>query len=74
MNGLSDRTHHQQHDSKRTAPERLTYTLNAAAHASGLSCSTLYRHAAAGRLRLIRVQGRTLVDAASLRALLGVPT
>ncbi|MDI3309537.1 MAG: helix-turn-helix domain-containing protein [Acetobacteraceae bacterium] len=41
-----------------------------ASAACGLSRSTLYRHAAAGRLRLVRVGGRTLVDAASLRALL----
>ena len=53
-------------------PEPLTYTLNAAAAASGLSRSTLYRHAAAGKLRLVKVGGRTLVDANSLRALVGV--
>lgn len=47
----------------------LSYTLNGAAAASGLSRSTLYRHAEAGRLRLVRVGGRTLVDATSLRAL-----
>ena len=52
-----------------TAP--LTHTLNDAAHITGLSRSTLYRHAAAGSLRLVRVGGRTLVDAASLRALVG---
>ena len=49
----------------------LTYTLNGASAASGLSRSTLYRHAAARRLRLVKVGGRTLVDAASLRALVG---
>jgi excisionase family DNA binding protein len=49
----------------------LAYTLNSAAAASGLSRSTLYRHAAAGRLRLVKVGGRTLVDAASLRSLVG---
>ena len=50
----------------------LTHSLNDAAHITGLSRSTLYRHAAAGRLRLVRVGGRTLVCAASLRALVGV--
>lgn len=62
-----------------TAPRRanppasapISYTLRAAAAASGLSRSSLYRHAAAGRLRLVRVGGRRLVDAASLRALVG---
>jgi excisionase family DNA binding protein len=56
--------------SRSAAP--LTYTLNEACRISGLSRSTLYRHAEAARLRLVRVGGRTLVDAASLRALLGV--
>ena len=49
----------------------LTHTLNDAAQITGLSRSTLYRHAASGRLRLVKVGGRTLVDAASLRALVG---
>lgn len=49
----------------------LTHTLNDAARITGLSRSTLYRHAAANRLRLVKVGGRTLVDAASLRALVG---
>ena len=57
-----------QHD--RAAP--LTHTLNAAAQLTGLSRSTLYRHAAAGALRLVKVGGRTLVDADSLRALVSV--
>jgi excisionase family DNA binding protein len=55
-----------------TAPSPITYNLNDAARITGLSRSTLYRHAAAGRLRLLKCGGRTLVDAASLRALLGV--
>ena len=56
----------------RLQAEALTYTVNDASRACGLSRSTLYRHAAAGRLRLLRVGGRTLVDASSLRTLLGV--
>ena len=48
----------------------LTYTLGHAAQITGLSISTLYRHAAAKRLRLTKVGGRTLVDARSLRQLL----
>jgi excisionase family DNA binding protein len=50
----------------------ITHTLNDAALITGLSRSTLYRHEKAGRLRMVRVGGRTLVDAASLRALVGV--
>lgn len=57
---------------RRASPEPLTYTLNDAARVSGLSRATLYRRAAEGLLKLTRVGGRTLVDAASLRALLGV--
>jgi excisionase family DNA binding protein len=50
----------------------ITHTINDAAHITGLSRSTLYRHEKAGRLRMVRVGGRTLVDAVSLRALVGV--
>lgn len=51
---------------------QITYGLKDSAAVSGLSVSTLYRHAKAGRLRLVKVGARTLVDAASLLALLGV--
>lgn len=49
----------------------LAYTLADATALCGLSRSTLCRHAAAGRLRLVKVGGRTLVDADSLRNLIG---
>jgi excisionase family DNA binding protein len=49
----------------------LTHTLHEAARITGLSRSTLYRHAAAGRLRLVKVGARRLVCATSLRALVG---
>lgn len=52
-------------------PNALSYDLHDAARISGLSRATLYRHAAAARLRLVKVGGRTLVCAASLRALVG---
>ncbi len=48
----------------------LTMTLSNASAISGLSISTLRRHAAKGHLRLIKLGGRTLVDSASLRRLL----
>ena len=51
---------------------RISYSLNEAVRVSSLSKSTLYRHNKAGQLRLIRVGGRTLVDARSLHALLGI--
>lgn len=58
---------------ERPAPTRdaFAYTLPDAARICGLSRATLYRHAAAGRLRLVKVGGRRLVCAASLRALVG---
>jgi hypothetical protein len=57
-------------DTSAEAVERLSYTLTDAASVTGLSVATLYRHAKAQRLRLFKVGGRTLVCAASLRALL----
>ncbi len=59
-------------EAQRGASAPLTYTLKQATQITGLSRSTLYRHGAAGRLRLVKVVGRTLVDAASLRALVRV--
>jgi hypothetical protein len=52
-------------------PGALAYTLPDAARLSGLSIATLRRRSAEGLLRLFRVGGRTLVDAATLRRLLG---
>lgn len=50
--------------------EVIAVTLQRAAGLSGLSIATLRRHASAGRLRLLRVGGRTLVEAASLRRMI----
>jgi hypothetical protein len=50
----------------------LAYTLPDASRLSGLSPATLRRRAADGSgLRLFRIGGRTLVDAATLRRMLG---
>jgi excisionase family DNA binding protein len=49
--------------------QRLTYTLQNAATAVDLSIATLRRLEKAGRLRFIRIGGRTLVRADSLHAL-----
>jgi excisionase family DNA binding protein len=52
----------------------LAYRLDHASAVSGLSRSTLYRHAQSGRLKMLKVGGRRLVDAESLRQLLcGTP-
>ena len=53
-------------------PGALAYTLPDAARLSGLSIATLRRRSAEGLLRLFRVGGRTLVDAATLRRMLGI--
>jgi len=54
------------------SPHALSFTLQDAAALSGLHPMTLRRRAKEGALRLFRVGGRTLVDGASLRRLLGV--
>lgn len=51
------------------AGQRISYTLQNAAAAVDLSIATLRRLERAGRLRFIRVGGRTLVCARSLHAL-----
>ncbi len=51
-------------------PERLAYTIADARIATGLSKTKLYSLIKQGTLRKMKVGGRTLVDAASLRALL----
>lgn len=48
----------------------LTLTLERAAAITGISIATLRRHAKLGRLDLIKVGSRTLVEARSLEALL----
>jgi hypothetical protein len=50
----------------------LAFTLRDAARLCGLHPATLRRRSKEGVLRLIRVGGRTLVDGASLRRLLGL--
>ncbi len=49
--------------------ERISYTLQTAAEVVDLSIATLRRLEKAGRLRFIRIGGRTLVCAKSLHAL-----
>ena len=52
-----------------TPGERISYTLRNAADAIDLSIATLRRLNKSGRLRFIRIGGRTLVCARSLHAL-----
>ena len=70
---LNTTTRRKRKPEERPAPlaTAISYTLPDAERISGLSHSTLRRRAAEGRLRLFRVGGRTLIDGASLRQLLG---
>lgn len=51
-------------------PFKLGYSIRQACEASSLSRSSIYNHIAAGRLRAVRVGGRTIIPADSLLALL----
>ncbi len=55
---------------KKHQPPKLTYSIKEACHASSLGRTTIYSHIAAKRLRVVRVGGRTLIPADSLRRLL----
>lgn len=49
---------------------KIAYSIREACAASSLGRSTLYNHIAAGRLRVVRVGGRTIIPAEALHALL----
>lgn len=49
-------------------PQKLAYSIREACAASSLGRTTLYAHIAAGRLRVVRVGGRTLIPAEELQA------
>lgn len=55
----------EQHD-----PLKLAYSIKEACRASSLGRTTLYAHIAAGRLRAVRVGGRTIIPAESLLSLI----
>lgn len=49
---------------------KLGYSIREACRASSLGRTTLYAHIAAGRLRAVRIGGRTIIPAESLHALI----
>ena len=53
-------------------PEKLAYSVKEACAVSSLSRTTIYTHIAEGRLRAVKVGGRTVIPAESLRALIGL--
>jgi len=56
--------------SDNNTPPKVGYSIIEACRATSLSKSTIYSHIAAGRLRAVRVGGRTIIPAASLHALI----
>lgn len=50
--------------------EKIAYSIREACQATSLGKTTLYAHIAANRLQVIRLGGRTLIPAESLRRLL----
>ncbi|MCC6924418.1 helix-turn-helix domain-containing protein [Novosphingobium sp.] len=54
---------------KHTTP-KIAYSIREACRASSLGRTTLYAHIAAGRLRAVRIGGRTIIPAESLHKLI----
>ena len=54
--------------SKKSDPPKIGFSILEACAATSLGRSTLYNHIAAGRLRVTRVGGRTIVPAEALHA------
>jgi excisionase family DNA binding protein len=51
-------------------PPKLGYSIREACEATSLGKTTVYNHIASGRLRTVRVGGRTIIPADALHALL----
>ena len=51
-------------------PPKIAYSIREACRASSLGRTTIYSHIAAGRLRAVRVGGRTIIPADALHALI----
>jgi excisionase family DNA binding protein len=49
---------------------KLGFSIREACEATSLGKTTIYSHIAAGKLRTVRVGGRTIIPAASLHALI----
>lgn len=50
--------------------EKIAYSIKEACAATSLGRTTIYDHIAAGRLKIVRVGGRTLIPAKSLLGLI----
>lgn len=49
--------------------DKLAYSIKEACKATSLSKTTIYAHIAAGKLRVVRIGGRTVIPVESLREL-----
>jgi len=56
--------------SQNPEPPKIAYSIKEAAKASSLGRTSIYNHIAAGRLRVVRIGGRTIIPAESLHALI----
>ncbi|WBX84625.1 helix-turn-helix domain-containing protein [Sphingosinicella microcystinivorans] len=56
--------------STRNDPTKIAYSIKEAAQASSLGRTSIYNHIASGRLRAVRIGGRTIIPAESLHALI----
>lgn len=52
------------------ASPKLAYSIRESCEASSLGRTTIYSHIKAGRLKAVRIGGRTVVPAESLRSLI----
>jgi hypothetical protein len=59
-------------DNESSRPQNRGHRLRDAGARLGLSPSSIYRHAAAGKIQLVRVGGRTLITDAEIARLLRV--
>lgn len=51
-------------------PPKIGYSIREACRASSLGRTTIYSHISTGRLRAVRVGGRTIIPAEALHALI----
>lgn len=56
--------------SVRSDPPKIAYSIKEACEATSLGRTTLYKYIAEGRLKAIRIGGRTVIPAGGLQALI----
>lgn len=63
------RPHGNANMSTRSEPPKVAYSIREACSASSLGRTSIYTHIASGRLRAVKVGGRTIIPSDSLHAL-----